>query len=212
MAIISIRSDIDRFARTLDDFQRTQLRYATARALTRTAKIAAADIKRQIPSVFTAKGPPVPFTINSVGFTHTDSRSKEMRTNVFVKTKQGAYLSIEETGGSVRSGPGHPIITPVNIDVNRYGNIPRGKLKALVAGDPKRYFRGSVRGVYGWWERLPAVHGQRGRLRLLAAVRSTAHYRPRFGFQRMIATSVKANLVSSLSAGMAEAMKTAIRR
>ena len=81
-----------------------------------------------------------------------------------------------------------------------------------------------VRGVYGLWERLdrPGVSGgstgprggiltHRGGLRLIAAFRDRASYRPKLGFQKHTAASVRANFLPALRAGMARALETAFR-
>lgn len=209
MAIVSIRSDIARFATTLTDFQRTQLPYATALALTATARTAQAALTRDLPSIFSTKGRPTPFTLRAIGI--APARKSNLRAAVFVKRQQAKYLGIEETGGAVAPRPGAPILTPVDATLNVYGNLPRGTIKRLLR-DPKRYFLGTVRGVYGLWERVAADgRGARG-LRLVAAMRQRAHYRPRFGFRPRIAASVAANIVPQLSAAMAKAIATAVAR
>lgn len=212
MAIVSIRSDLARFGRTLDDLQRTQLPFATALALTATARIAQRDLTRALPSIFSTKGRPTPFTLRAIGI--TPARKNNPRAAVFVKRAQATYLAREETGGAVGPEPGAPILTPVNAPLNVYGNIPRGTIRKLAEGDPKRYFLGTIRGVYGLWERLASGPGggsaARG-LKLIAAMRPHAAYKPRFGFRPRIAASVAANILPQLSAGMARAMATAIR-
>lgn len=52
MISISVKSNIDEVVRGLDDVARRQVRFAAAQALTFTARNAAADLKRELGSVF----------------------------------------------------------------------------------------------------------------------------------------------------------------
>lgn len=62
MVTITLRSDLDRFAATLDDLGRRQVRFAAARALNDVTRGAVADWRRDLPSIFDR---PVPFTLNA---------------------------------------------------------------------------------------------------------------------------------------------------
>ncbi len=110
--------------------------------------------------------------------------------------------------------PGAPVLTPVDIATNLYGNIPHGLVRKLAA-DPENYFIGRVRGAYGLWERVAGPGGghilrtARG-LRLLVAFHDRAVYRPRFGFKARVRDAVSARLLPALQAGLAKAMATAV--
>lgn len=206
--IVSVSSDIWRFRETLTELQRKQLPYANVLAINRTARLAQQSLTRALPAIFSKKGAPTPFTRRSIGM--TGARKTNPAANVFVKRVQARYLGIEETGGSVSRAPGAPILTPVDASLNPYGNIPKGMLQFWRA-NPKRFFVGEVRGVYGAWERISAKGGAPRGLKLLVAFRQRARYAPRFGFQDHIAASVRVNFLPALSAGMARAMATARR-
>ncbi len=148
MAVVSIRHDFWRFSQTLDDLQRKQLPFATALALNRTARFAQQSLTRALPSIFAKKGAPTPFTMRAIGM--TPARKSNLRAEIFVKRIQARYLGIEETGGAVSRAPGAPILTPVDARLNTYGNLPKGMLQRWKA-NPRRYFIGEVRGVYGAW-------------------------------------------------------------
>jgi hypothetical protein len=204
--IISVQSDTWKFRETLNDFQRTQLPFASVLAVNTTARLAQSALTRDLPSIFSVKRGITPFTRHAIGM--TGARKSSPAASVFVKRKQAGYLGIEETGGEVDREPGHPILTPVDAKLNVYGNIPKGVL-ARWRSDPRRYFIGEIRGVYGAWER---IGGARRGLKLLVAFRERAAYRPRFGFQNRIAASVRASFLPALLAGMARAMATAIHK
>jgi hypothetical protein len=216
-----VRSDLERFRAGLNKFERTQLPFATALAINTTARAAVDSMTRELPEIFRKKGAITPFTRRAIGW--SPAKAKNLRAAVFVKRKQAEYLKIEETGGSVARAPGAPILTPVHARLNVYGNLPQGVIRRAVEAAPL-YFLGSVRGVYGLWERLDrtgvsggstgprgGIYTHRGALRLIAAFRGRASYRPKFGFQEHMAASVRANFLPALRAGMARALETAFR-
>ena len=192
--IIRAAVDIDRFRAGLTRLQREQLPYATALALTDTACTAASAVTKALPSIFAAKGrAPTPFTMRAVGV--SAARKNNPTAIVFIKRLQAGYLAIEETGGVRVRASGAPVLTPVDVLVNAYGNIPRGLVRRLAA-NPEDYFLGRVRGVFGLWERVYTpgsrriLRAPRG-LRLLVAFHDRAVYRPRFGLERLVEASVR---------------------
>lgn len=211
--IVSVSTDFHRFRATLDRLGREQLPYAAALALNQTARTAREDVTRELPAIFSAKGrPPTPFTMRAIGT--APARKTSLAARVFVKRLQARYLEIEETGGIRVREPGAPVLTPVDVRVNRYGNIPRALIRRLAA-DPQRYFLGRIDGIYGLWERLAAPSRRGGRraggVRLLVAFREQATYRPRFHFGEHVAASVRRHFLPALQAGMRQAIATAIR-
>ena len=62
MITINVSDNIKEVTRGMDDLVRRQVPFATAQALTRTARAAAADLKRELGSVFDR---PTPFIANS---------------------------------------------------------------------------------------------------------------------------------------------------
>lgn len=215
--ILSVATDFWRFRATLDMLGREQLPYTAALALNQVARQARDDLTRSLPAIFSAKGrSPTPFTMRSIGT--SAARKSSLQAAVFVKRQQAKYLEIEETGGVRVREPHAPVLTPVDVAVNLYGNIPRGLVRRLLE-NPEDYFLGRVRGVYGLWERVATerhprsahiVRYRRG-LRLLVAFRERATYRPRFGFAGHVRTSVEANFLPSLEAGLTRALATANR-
>lgn len=200
MPIISVETDLWRFRQTLDDLGRKQLPYAAVLALNETARFAAGELTRALPAIFERA---TPFTRRAIGV--KGARKNNPRAEIFVKRLQARYLGIEETGGSRSWSPGAPILTPVNVRLNAYKNIPRGTLRKLLA-DPKRYFLGEVHGAYGVWERLA-----KDRVRLVVALRPRGTWRAKFGFGRRVDRAVAERFVPALSRGLAKAMATAVR-
>jgi hypothetical protein len=198
--IVFVRLDVDRFRRTLDDLGKQQLPYATSLAINKTARTAAYDVTRQMPAIFDR---PTPFTLQAIGV--KPSRKRDLRAEVFVKRLQAKYLLPEETGATRTWHQGDPILTPADLKTNTYGNIPRGALRRLKL-DPKRYFFGSIKGIYGLWQRGP-MHS----IKLLVAFRNRATWKPRFAFRERVAASVRLTIGPALRESMARAIATARR-
>jgi len=106
MIKINIRADIRGLKRQLDEFQKKNLRYATARALTATAKIAVTDIQTAMRSNFTQVSP---YTLNAF---YAKPATKDDPT-AYVAARDFAgkgtpawkYLTPEIEGGSRRLKP-----------------------------------------------------------------------------------------------------------
>lgn len=156
--ILSVQNDLWRFRETLNELERRQLPFAQVLAVNRTARLAQQSLSRALPGIFAKKGAPTPFTLRAVGM--TTARKSSPVASVFIKRVQARYLGIEETGGDVTRAAGKPILTPVDASLNPFGNIPKGMLQRWKS-NPRRYFIGQVRGVYGVWERT-GLGGPRG--------------------------------------------------
>lgn len=195
---VSLRSEWKAFAAQLDDFQRTQLPYATARALTETARAVQKAVTSELPSIFDR---PTPFTMR--GLAIKPARKADLTAEVFVKDIQARYLKLEETGGT-RTPPKTALVVPVGIPLNQYGNIPRGALQRLKGRGKAAVFVGTVKGVGGFWQRGP-FHS----LRLLAAFTPRVHYRPRFGYQQRVAAAARQVFPAALERNMTLALATA---
>lgn len=97
-----------------------QVQFATAVALTATAKAAQAKVTEELPRRFDR---PNPFTMRAIGI--TPAKRDALVATVFVKPDQAKYLGIQEKGGTRKPEPGRPINLPVKLRTDSYGNIPR---------------------------------------------------------------------------------------
>ena len=195
---ISFRSEWKAFAAQLDDIERKQLPYATARSLTETAKAAQAEITRALPSIFDR---PTPFTMRAIGI--KPARKDDLTAEVFVRDIQAEYLKLEETGGT-RQPKKTALVIPANIRLNEYGNIPRGALQRLKGRGKNAVFVGTVKGVGGFWQR-----GPHHSIRLLAAFAPRAQYRPRFGYQERVRAVAEKTFPGVLERNLKLALATA---
>jgi hypothetical protein len=173
MIRINVKADIKAATAKLNSVQRRQVPFATSKALNDTAWEVVKEEQRQMPAKLDR---PTLFSIRAFGVDRS-TKSKLFAT-VFVKPIQAAYLIFQIFGGRQKPKK-RALVLPVNQRRNRYGNLPKGKIKALLA-DP-RNFSGKVRGVGGIWRRE-----KNGRVRLLVAWRPEANYRPdRFPFHKI---------------------------
>ncbi len=126
-----------------------QIPYATARALTSVARQIQEAEKAQMKKVLQN---PTPFTVNSVG--SIAARKDNLVAKVFVRDIAAGYLDPFEFGG-VHQMAGQAKLIPINIKLNKYGNIPSGKMRnrfAAMKANPNVFF-GKVDGEGGAWKR-----------------------------------------------------------
>lgn len=154
--------------------QRSQVPFATAVALTATAKSAQKRAESLIDERFDK---PTPFTKKGVAI--LPARKSRLMSRVFVKDRQATYLAMQETGGT-RTPSGRALVIPANVRRNRYGNIARGGVQRLLARADT--FSGRVNGVGGIYQRTKT-----GGLKLLIAYEQKAEYKPRFDFRKTTA-------------------------
>lgn len=220
---------LDALKRTVANMEK-QTRYATAVALTRTASA----VKDAMPDAMDrALDRPTAFTKR--GLYVTRAKPSHLLAEVGFKDRQASYLKYQIAGGT-RQPTARGIKLPGNIQLNSFGNIPKGlidKLKAaaqsgqlskaigrkLGAGDrrkgaaPIQLFYGKPTGrrwekaPMGIWRRVP---GQPGKLVPVILFEDTpAKYRPRFDFHREAERVVRAEWDRQFAAAFAEAMRTA---
>jgi hypothetical protein len=207
-----------------------QVKFATALALTRTAKA----VKDAMPAVLDRElDRPTPFTKR--GMFVIPARSNNLQATVGFMDRQASYLKYQIAGGT-RTPTARGIRLPGNITLNSFGNIPKGltdKLKAAAqsgqlskaigrkigAGTrskgaaPIQLFYGKPTGR-GWekapmgiWQRTP---GRPGKLVPVIVFEDTpAKYQPRFRFHEAAAVIVRREWGSQFAAAFAEAMRTA---
>ncbi|MGE8452096.1 MAG: hypothetical protein ACN6OP_16015 [Pseudomonadales bacterium] len=159
MINISVRFDVKALQRDLNNLARKQVPFATAQALNVVAKQVQAAERTNMAKVLDK---PTPFTLNSIGVKLATKSSLTAR--VFVKDIAAAYLLPYEKGGKNKLN-GRALLKPVGQKVNQYGNLPRNKIRQLLA-KPNVFvgvvtFKKSGRTINGVWERPMA--GQRER-------------------------------------------------
>lgn len=187
-----------------------QVRFATARALTMTAKDAQGAVTADLDSIFDQ---PVRFTRQAIAI--LPARRETLEAWVLVKDRQAEYLALQETGGLRMPRPGAPVLVPVGIRTNRSGNIPRGavartvaKPDSFVAGGKDARTRHLPPGIYRRMKRRGRGRAP-GRLKLLASLERRAAYRPRFGFRRRVVSVVLDRFPRNFAEALRQALATA---
>lgn len=195
MIQFSVKTDIDAAVRQIEARFQRQVPFATAKALTQTAKDVQKAIVEQLPAVFDR---PTPFTQRGVGITFATKASLTSR--VFLKDVQREYLKLQVTGGT-RKPKRTALVVPAGVGLNAYGNMPPNRIKALL--NRKDVFSGKVRGVGGIWQRT------NGRLKLLVAYEPTASYERRFPFGDIARQTIERRILPNFRAAIASAMASA---
>ena len=178
-----------------------QMRFAAAVALTRTAKIAAGDEKKLAAKKLVK---PTPFTLR--GFRFKKATKAKLESSVYIAPIQAEYLwwSVEGGRRAKRAKSGEAL--PVNIKLNQYGNIPargKGKIKKLI--DRPDTFLGTVRGVYGLWQR----GSQKNKIKLLLRFVPSTKYHRRFKFYDLAERAFKRHFGREFDKAFDEAIRTA---
>ena len=228
--MLRIKVDMSDVERGLNDLVRRQVPYAKALALTALAKRVAAAETKALASTFDR---PTPFTMKA--FAVKAARKSDPTAVVFAKDIQAIYLSpFAEDGTHRQLLRGKAIAKPIGVATNQYGNLPRGRVKALLGRD--NTFMGTVHfkngvAISGVWQR-PTMGKQRrkrygikganlrnGRsvagvgvrtgLKLLIRFADPVPVRPRFEFQRTALRTIQASAKQEWEAALAKALATA---
>ena len=197
---ISVKADLKDITRYLTRIQRKQLPFATALALTTTAK----DVQRAETVQLTKKlDRPTPFTKRSMGIKAATKR--RLTAEVFIKRIQAAYLNMQVFGGTRRAqGQGTGVPYTKNKKLNKFGNIA-GRRRGLVKG--KKQFIDTIKGIPGVWQ---TVGGKRAsKVKLLIAFEKVVRYRPRLPFFKTAEGVVRNRFVKNFNAALARALRTA---
>jgi hypothetical protein len=221
---ISLKGDLKALTKGFDDFKKRQVPFAAAQALTNVARHVADAETALLAKTFEN---PTPFT--KMAFTVRGARKTGLTATVFAKDKQAEYLAPYLDGGLQALGAKKAILTPINITLNQYGNIPKGKLASLKGKSdffvgPVKFKNGAV--IYGLWQRSKVGErkGNRGRgtkgklntvagnyttLKLLIDFTKPKSVTKRLDYVQAAQRVVKATFRHEFEAAFAKAMSTA---
>ncbi|RJF83443.1 hypothetical protein D3877_01870 [Azospirillum cavernae] len=230
---INVQADLKPLQTTLSDLAKKQIPFATARALTAVAKRVQGAEKEALSEVFDR---PTLFTQRSIGV--TAAKKADLTATVFVKDIAAQYLEPFETGGQHHLPPskrGGTLFNPKAVDLNQYGNLPKGKLRRLAARPdtfvgtinfrsgqtvsgvwrrPKRDYRRAdpKRGYwrdYGTKGKLRKVDGVLTGLKLLVRFGDALPVKQRLGYRERAKDVVRASLKAEFDKAMGAALATA---
>jgi hypothetical protein len=192
---VVIKSNIEQVTKNLSRIQRKQIPFATSMAINDTAFGLQKEIKRQMPIKLDR---PTPWTIS--GVLVRKSKKTDLEAYVYMAGARGLpkssldrnqYIKYQVSGGT-RHPKKRKIPVPYkNIKANKYGSMPKGKVKSLIA--KRDVFVGNVKGIDGIWQRghydqsgaFYTTKGRASSVRLLVAFENNADYKPKLPYQRI---------------------------
>ena len=191
---ISIRDDLDKITRGLNDIQRKQIPFAASGALNDTAFQARTKATDELPRHIDR---PTPATVK--GIMVRKSKKTDLEAAVFFKDFVWKYMKYQVLGGT-RSDSRKFAVPSRQSKLNKYGNIP-GRRTGLTKG--LSYF-GRVN------DSLTGVFKPRGKKRDLKAILvNRAVYKPRYPFSAIVERSVKDTFKKNFDKSMERALRTA---
>lgn len=193
---LGLRRDLDQVIGNLNRFERKQLPFATSLALNTVAKDAQRRAQRQMRLDLDR---PTRFTIQGVAVKRSSKRNLESA--VFIKEIQAEYLKYQVDGGTRRPKK-RAVVVPVKVRLNKFGNIPRKKIKALLTRDDVFVVRDSK--AAGIYQRMKS-----GKLKMLVAFESKAEYEKRFPFGSVIVKEAQTRMPPALRQALRKALATA---
>ena len=168
---LNIKGDIKAAEKALGTLKK-QVPFAASVAINNTTrdvqKVEHAAAKRELDE---------PRTSTIKGIRYQASNKRNLTGAVFVVSHVDKFLRYQIHGG-IRRPRASAEALPVNVRLNRYGNIigrRQGKLRKLEARQDT--YRAVIGGVYGLWQRT-----KKQGIRLLVAYEQRITYRPRFRF------------------------------
>lgn len=202
MIKLSVRSDIENAIKALDDIQKKHVPFATAKALTKTAQDVQAELSRQVSKDLEN---PVRFTVNAFRIEPARKRARPYAI-VAIKDIQDEYLRLNIFGGT-EIPKKRALLKPMNIRLNQHGNLPKNKVKRLLARDD--VFSGTVGGIGGIWQRLGKNGKAKQKLKLLIRYKSEQNVKPVFKFFETAEKTAKHVFPGNIESAFREALQTA---
>ncbi len=193
---ISIQSNLKKLTKNLNNIQKKQIPFATAKALTATAIEARAAAKKAMVSKLDR---PTPWTVR--GVLYEKATKHNLKSAVYIKDDRARYLKWQISGGT-RKARNKALLIPGNIKLNKYGNLPRNRVAKLRAKD--NVFSGKVDGVGGIYQRY-----KRKAPKLLVSFEKQVKYGVKYPFGKIVKGSVRRNFEKNFSNALAQALKTA---
>jgi hypothetical protein len=215
MITVNVQSELEKVIRQVGAFDRKQLPFAIAKALTATAKAVEKDTTA---AVLTAFDRPTAFTRKA--FTIKPARKTDLTAWVFAKDAQARYLAYGIQGGRRRvkgferridamGGQGNVMLVPTkNVKRDSSGNVSLATIRRIAGqSNSKKYFIGTPKGEgrsFGVYER-----GKAGTLKALLVETEVNTYRKRLDLMGIGQRVIKKQFTRELQASIAYAMATA---
>jgi len=195
---ISVVANTKQLTKHLNRVQRKQIPFATSKALNDVAFDARSYLQKSLPRRLDR---PTKGIISSVQV--QKSKKKNLTAIVgfaglgFKSTnwsESPAKIMRRHIKGGTRSPEGKAIPVPIvnNLKLNKFGNMPRTKIKTLLA-KPDKYFSGQPKGRdAGIYERTKRTKKKAGKLKMLINWEPTTQYQSgRFPLQKIVELAIK---------------------
>lgn len=203
--MIKFKVDNRSMERGLDSLARRQLPFALAQTLN---AIGRAAIPAERAAMSAELDRPRPFTTQQ-GLRLAAARKNELTAMVLIPPIQAHYLAPEILGGLQALNRNRAVLRPIDQATDQYGNLPRSLLARLRGR--RDVFIGTVRGVDGVWQRLPARAGVAAgpRLRLLICFAAPVTVRTRYRFGEATLATARRMAPGELRRQLALALRSA---
>ncbi len=213
---MSVVANTKQLTKHLNKIQRKQIPFATSKALNDVAFDARSYLQKSLPRRLDR---PTKGIISSVQV--QKSKKKNLVATVgfaglgFKSTKWSespAKIMKRHILGGTRSPQGKAIPVPIakNLKLNKFGNMPRTKIKTLLA-KPDKYFSGQPKGRdAGIYERIKRTKRKPGKLKMLITWEPTTQYQGgRFPFRKIVELAVKKKYRMRFDAALNNALRSA---
>ena len=220
--ILSVKADISRATRDLDNLARKQIPFAQAQAVNSLAAFVQQAEQKAIKATFPTA---TPFTVASVRVKR--ARKSDPTATVYIGQIIEPVLAPYITGGRHFLGSKRGILNPKAVNVNQFGNIAKGRLAALKGSSD--VFIGSIktkngqtingvfqRGNFTVGKRRPGgtpdkrkIKPQRSRLKILIRFGDALTVTERLPWFETATGVVQANAYVAMQAAMTQALATA---
>lgn len=184
----SVQNDLDRLSRRLNNIQKEQIPFATSMALNNVAADVANAITAQMdryldnPTPFTQKAYQSRFNT----FKGERATKRKLYADIIPGQIQAEYLKFQIEGGT-RTPKQFAIFVPTALAPrNKYGNVPRGRRRKLIAGEGDFFSAGEREG------KTPGIYRRRGnRIEPMAMYVQQAEYKAIFPIDKIAGGVVK---------------------
>lgn len=192
----TFNADMRKLTKKLSDLEKKQIPFASSLALN---KLAVLGQRAAVRGLAVHIDKPTPFTKRGIRVRR--SNKSNLVSAVFVQDIQAEYLRFAVFGGN-RKPKGRALIIPVQQRLNQYGNLPKNKIKNLMARDDTFALVNSPRA--GIYQRL-----KNGRLKLLVSFKGGADYRSIYPFKQIVVKEVQKYVESAFRSSLQRALSSA---
>lgn len=197
--MIDIKINTKNAGQWLNNIAAKQIPYAAANTLN---NVAFAVKDEEVSALGNYLDRPTPFTKR--GFEVVKASRSRLIASVGARQIQGEYLKFAVEGGT-RTPKKMAIVLPRAMNLNQYGNMPKGRVKSLLK--QRTVFSGKVRGIGGIWRR---VGGKKNRgVKLLVKYTGKAQYTERLPFVELAEVKVGLMFDQEFQAQLSKALWTA---